>query len=208
MSRPSLQGLLPLTEKLVTLIDRRNARDRAGLVIKNLVGNVRRNAETCHPGNTGAAQVVQPPVSYPTELIQCSFRPAKCCKRSGSELREHQRPLGQPVSILLPTDPRDEPHELCRSWFVIGGGSRSAPLSLFPPRRCPPLLRGADPSATRVQQCRHRGPHLPSRNDDLRKLRIIQHAISGNSLRGQWHPIRRGLIKNGSSNTPAQKSLE
>ena len=48
MGTPALQRILALCEKLVTLIDGRYAGDSPGLMIENLVGDVRSDAEPGH----------------------------------------------------------------------------------------------------------------------------------------------------------------
>ena len=55
MGCPQVKSRSALREKLVALVDSRNARDRAGLVIKDLVCNVRRNAQPSHPRHAGPA---------------------------------------------------------------------------------------------------------------------------------------------------------
>ena len=46
MGSPSLKCLFAFRKKLVALIDGGDARNRAGLVIQNLVGHVRRDAQS------------------------------------------------------------------------------------------------------------------------------------------------------------------
>src|SRR5262249_56251525 len=57
---PSLKGFPTLSKKLVALINSCDPRDRAGLVIENLVGDVGRDAEPGHARGPGPAQVVDP----------------------------------------------------------------------------------------------------------------------------------------------------
>ena len=48
MFAPKIQGIAPFGKELVTLIDSGHAGDGAGLMVEDLVGDVRRNAESCH----------------------------------------------------------------------------------------------------------------------------------------------------------------
>ena len=64
MSAPSFQCAITFVEKIMALIDCGDARDRSGLVIENLIGDVRWNAEAGHPGYAGAPQIVKTPVLY------------------------------------------------------------------------------------------------------------------------------------------------
>ena len=70
VSPPSIERVLALREEVVSLVHGGNPRNRAGLVIKNLVGNMRRNAQPSHPGGTGPAQIMEPPASHSRELIK------------------------------------------------------------------------------------------------------------------------------------------
>ena len=49
MGSPEVQSYAALGEKLMTLVDCCNSRDRASLMVKNLVGNMWRNAQPGHP---------------------------------------------------------------------------------------------------------------------------------------------------------------
>jgi hypothetical protein len=70
VSTPSFECLLALREELVPLVYGRNPRDRAGIVIENLVGDVRRNPEAGHPGYAGPAEVMKAPPGHSGELIE------------------------------------------------------------------------------------------------------------------------------------------
>ena len=65
MGSPSLKCLFAFRKKLVALIDGGDARNRAGLVIQNLVGHVRCDAQSRHPGNTGSPQIMKSPSRHP-----------------------------------------------------------------------------------------------------------------------------------------------
>jgi hypothetical protein len=58
MAAPSFKCFLTFREKLMALVNRRDPRDRAGLMVEDFVGDVRRDAEACHPGDAGSSQVV------------------------------------------------------------------------------------------------------------------------------------------------------
>src|SRR3954452_25219695 len=47
------------------LVDGSNPRDRPGLVVENLVGNMGRNAQPGHPRYAGPTQIVKPPSRHP-----------------------------------------------------------------------------------------------------------------------------------------------
>jgi hypothetical protein len=57
----------------VALVDSRNPRDCAGLVIKDFVRNMGRNAQPGHAGNAGPAQIMKAPPRQSRELIQQPF---------------------------------------------------------------------------------------------------------------------------------------
>src|SRR5208337_2666676 len=50
--------------------------------------------------------------------------------------------------------------------------------------------------------------NLSGGENDLGELLIIQHPVASDFLRGRWHTFGGRLIQNGSSNAPAQKSLD
>ena len=61
---PGVQSGPALREKLVALVDSRNPRDRAGLVIEDLIGHVWSDTQTSHSGHTSPAQIMQPPAGH------------------------------------------------------------------------------------------------------------------------------------------------
>jgi hypothetical protein len=77
MRSPSFEGFSTLREELVPLVYSRNARNRTGLVIKDFVRYVRRNAQPCDPGHESPAQVMQRPTGHSGELIEQSLASAK-----------------------------------------------------------------------------------------------------------------------------------
>ena len=70
MTSPSFECLLALREEFVPLVYGGNPRDRAGIVIENLVRDVRRNPEAGHPGYAGPAEVMKAPPGHSGELIE------------------------------------------------------------------------------------------------------------------------------------------
>ena len=64
MSPPAFQCVIAFGEKIMTLIDSGDARDRSGLVIEDFIGDVRWDAEASHPRYAGAPQIVKTPVLY------------------------------------------------------------------------------------------------------------------------------------------------
>ena len=91
MSTPAFQRVLTFSEKIVALINGRNPRDRPGLMIENLVGNMWRNPESGHPGHAGPAQIVKSPFGYSGELVEPSFSSAKLSEGLGSQNGEDER---------------------------------------------------------------------------------------------------------------------
>src|SRR5262249_58160404 len=88
---PSLKGFPTLSKKLVALVNSCDPRDRAGLVIENLVGDVGRDAEPGHARDAGPAQVVEPPPSNTGELIEDTFGSTEFLEGLGSKQREDIR---------------------------------------------------------------------------------------------------------------------
>jgi hypothetical protein len=72
----------------MALIDSRNAGDCAGLVVENLIGDMRCNAEPGHPRYAGPAQIVKAPPRHSRELIQPTFCSTEFPEGLGSEQRE------------------------------------------------------------------------------------------------------------------------
>src|SRR5262249_27643500 len=50
--------------------------------------------------------------------------------------------------------------------------------------------------------------NLSSGEDDPGEFLVIQHAISSNLLRGQWHPFSWRLIEDSAAHAPAQERLD
>src|SRR5712675_1219133 len=92
MDSPQVQGHPALHEKLVALVDSCDARDRAALMIEDLVCHVRSNAEPSHARYTCPTQIVEPPLGHIREPIKHPFSPAKIMKWPRSKNREHERP--------------------------------------------------------------------------------------------------------------------
>ena len=70
VSSPSFEGLLALREEFVSLVYRGNPRDRAGIVIENLVRDGRRNPEASHSGYARPAEVMKAPPGHSGDLIE------------------------------------------------------------------------------------------------------------------------------------------
>jgi hypothetical protein len=70
VSSPSFECLLALREEFVPLVYGGNPRDRAGIVIENLVRDVRRNPEAGHSGHAGPTEVMKAPPGHSGELIE------------------------------------------------------------------------------------------------------------------------------------------
>jgi hypothetical protein len=70
VSSPSFECLPALREEFVSLVYSGNPRDRAGIVIENLVRDVRRNPEAGHSGYAGPAQVMKAPPDHAGDLIE------------------------------------------------------------------------------------------------------------------------------------------
>jgi hypothetical protein len=67
---PSFECLLALREELVPLVYGGNPRDRAGIVVENLVCDVRSNPKAGHPGYAGPAEVMKAPPGHSRKLIE------------------------------------------------------------------------------------------------------------------------------------------
>ena len=70
VNSPSFECLLALREEFVPLVYGRNPGDRAGIVIENLVRDVRRNPQAGHSGHAGPAEVMKAPPGHSRELIE------------------------------------------------------------------------------------------------------------------------------------------
>ena len=70
VSTPSFECLPALREELVPLVYGGNPRDRAGVVIENLVRDVGRNPEAGHTGYAGPAEVMKAPSGYSGDVIE------------------------------------------------------------------------------------------------------------------------------------------
>jgi hypothetical protein len=73
MSTPNVQSFSAFGEEIVALIDSCNARDRAGLVIQNFVGDVWGYAEPCHTSDAGSSQIMKSPSGDAGKLIDLSL---------------------------------------------------------------------------------------------------------------------------------------
>jgi len=98
MGAPQVEGRSTLCQKLMPLIYGRNTRNRAGLVIKDLIRNMRRNAQPCHARDAGPAEIMQPPPTHPRALVEQAFGATKISERLSSKRREDQEPA--PVGAL------------------------------------------------------------------------------------------------------------
>ena len=55
---PAIQRFLALGQKFMPLINGRYPGNRSGLVIEDLVSDVRRHTQPCHPGDDGSPEIV------------------------------------------------------------------------------------------------------------------------------------------------------
>jgi len=85
---PQVQRLPTLGNEVVPLIYGRDSRDRAGLMIKDFVRDMRRHPKPSHPGDAGPAQIVKAPSGHTRQLIQPAFRSTEFLERLGSEQRK------------------------------------------------------------------------------------------------------------------------
>jgi hypothetical protein len=73
MGTPRFKSFSAFGEKIVALINSCNARDRAGLMIENFVGDVWSYAEPCHSGNAGSSQIMKSPSGDAGKLVDLSL---------------------------------------------------------------------------------------------------------------------------------------
>src|SRR5262245_5268208 len=92
MLSPCFERLLALREKLVALVYGCNSRDRDGLVIENLICNVRCEPESSHPGYTGPTQIMKSPSGHTRQLIQPAFGSTESREGVSSKKGENIRP--------------------------------------------------------------------------------------------------------------------
>ena len=64
MLSPELEGLFSLLEELVPLVHGGHSRDRAALVVQDLVRDMRRDPEPRHARDHSAPQIMQRPVAH------------------------------------------------------------------------------------------------------------------------------------------------
>src|SRR5215207_6420206 len=82
MPPPTIQRVLAFCDELVALIDGRHAGDRSGLVIEDLVGDMGRDAEPCHPRHTGPAQIMNSPVLHAAHPVKLCLALTEVLERS------------------------------------------------------------------------------------------------------------------------------
>ena len=58
VSAPAIQRFLTLSQKFMALINGRHPGNRPGLVIEDLVSDVRRHTQPCHPRDDGSPEIV------------------------------------------------------------------------------------------------------------------------------------------------------
>src|SRR5258706_2565355 len=139
MSAPAFQCVIALVEKIMALIDCGNARDRSGLVIENFVGDVRRDAEACHPRYAGAPQIVKTPVVYARHVVKLPLRKGESLKRFGPMDREYESSL-----LLHPLQDGDRLRREVNVMLlrVLGARLRQRPNSLAKIKLIPGRTRG------------------------------------------------------------------
>jgi hypothetical protein len=76
----------------VALVDGRDTRNSAALVIENLVRNMWRNPKSRHPGYAGPAQIMEAPPGHPRELIEPTLGMSEVLEGLGTEQCEDKRP--------------------------------------------------------------------------------------------------------------------
>jgi hypothetical protein len=70
---PTVERFLSLGQELMALIHGCDARDRATLMVEDLVSHVRRNPEPGHTGHHRPPQVMQRPIRNAGQPIEPSF---------------------------------------------------------------------------------------------------------------------------------------
>ena len=88
IAAPCFERYFSLVQKFMALVDGGHTRDRSGLVVEDLVGDVRRDAEFCHAADDGAANVMEPPIRHSAQLVQSGLGLGKAAERRPSVRRE------------------------------------------------------------------------------------------------------------------------
>ncbi|SRR5713101_5709607 len=168
MSAPAFQCVIALVEKIMALIDGGNARDRSGLVIENFIGDVRRDAEACHPRYASAPQIVKTPVLYVRLVIKLPLRKGESLKRFGPMNREYENSL-----LLHPLQDGDRlSREVNGMLFrVLGARLRQRPSSLVKieliPGRTRDFLAALSGQRQEFNDATVRATHRSGGEDDL-----------------------------------------
>jgi hypothetical protein len=110
----------------VALVDGRDTRNSAALVIENLVRNMWRNPKSRHPGYAGPAQIMEAPPGHPRELIEPTLGMSEVLEGLGTEQCEDKRPS----LVCTFQDGQCLPRQVDDVRF---GTSKSVELGLAPP---------------------------------------------------------------------------
>jgi hypothetical protein len=73
-----------LREKIMSLINSGNPRNRSVLVVQNFISHMRRDTEARHSGNASPPQVMKPPSGDTGQFIKLSLGNAEALKRGSS----------------------------------------------------------------------------------------------------------------------------
>ena len=65
VSAPTIQRFLALSQKFMPLINSCHPGNRSRLVIEDLVSDVRRHTQPCHPGDDGSPEIMYSPAANP-----------------------------------------------------------------------------------------------------------------------------------------------
>src|SRR5580704_4963805 len=97
MSTPSLKRVFALGQKLVLLVHGRNAGDCAALVVKDLVGDVRRHSKPRHAGYDGPAQIMDTPLRDAGETIESGLGQFEVLKVVAFRVGEDKAIVSRPL---------------------------------------------------------------------------------------------------------------
>ena len=77
---PTIQRLLALSQKVVPLINGRHSRNSPRLMVEDLVGDMRGNAQSRHSRNDRASQIMKSPTSDTAKSVDGSLSPSELLK--------------------------------------------------------------------------------------------------------------------------------
>jgi hypothetical protein len=178
-------------------------------MIKDLVGDVRRNPEPRHPRHAGPAQIMQAPPAHPRDLVELTLGMAKVLKGLSSERCKYRRASLARAFEHGQCLPR-QMHDV--RFCILCSGFGNSPNSLSQVQLLP--MESGDflaPLSSERQKLNNRTiriTHVSSGQYDPGELGIAQHPVSSDFLRWQWHAFGWRLIKDGLTHTPAKEGLE